>query len=94
MRNVWVLILCVVACIPPQVLAQEKNQPSAGNAALEKELFALELKWIKAEVGGIFSLEPASKRISWIRASYGGVGRGGWFPPALGSNRLAHGAGQ
>jgi hypothetical protein len=49
MRNVCALILSIVACMPPAALAQEKNQPSAGNAALEKELFALELKWMKAE---------------------------------------------
>jgi hypothetical protein len=49
MRNVWALILCIVASIPLPVQAQDKSQPSAGNAALEKELFALELKWMKAE---------------------------------------------
>ena len=47
MRNFCVLILSLVACMPPAALAQEKSQ--AGNAALEKELFALELKWMKAE---------------------------------------------
>jgi len=49
MRNVLVLILCIVACVPLPASAQDKNQSSAGNAALEKELFALELKWMKAE---------------------------------------------
>jgi hypothetical protein len=49
MRNFCVLILSLVACMPPAVLAQEKSQAGAGNAALEKELFALELKWMKAE---------------------------------------------
>jgi hypothetical protein len=49
MRCVGVLILCVVACMPLPVLAQEKSRPSAGNAALEKQLFAIELKWMKAE---------------------------------------------
>jgi hypothetical protein len=49
MRNVWVLILCVATCIPPSLQAQEKSQASADNATLEKELFALELKWMKAE---------------------------------------------
>jgi len=49
MKYAWVLILCVLACMPLPALAQEKNQPSAGNAALEKELFAIELKWMKAE---------------------------------------------
>jgi hypothetical protein len=49
MKYAWVLILCVLACLPLPALAQEKNQPGAGNAALEKELFAIELKWMKAE---------------------------------------------
>ena len=49
MRNFCVLILSLLACMPSAVLTQEKSQPSAGNAALEKELFAIELKWMKAE---------------------------------------------
>ena len=49
MRTIWVLILCVACCMPLPLRAQEKSQPSAGNAALEKELFALKLKWMKAE---------------------------------------------
>jgi uncharacterized protein DUF4440 len=49
MRNMWVLLLCALAGFPPPAMAQEKSQPSAGNAALEKELFAVELKWMKAE---------------------------------------------
>jgi hypothetical protein len=49
MRNFWALILCIVAGMPLTVSAQEKSQPVANNAALEKELFALELKWMKAE---------------------------------------------
>jgi hypothetical protein len=49
MRNIAVLILCIVTCMPRPSLAQMKSQPSAANAALEKELFALELKWMKAE---------------------------------------------
>src|SRR5258706_8555239 len=49
MRYVWVTILCVLGCVPLPVRAQEQSKPSAGNAALEKELYALELKWMKAE---------------------------------------------
>ena len=49
MTTAWVLILCVLACMPLPVLAQEKSQASAGNTTLEKELFAIELKWMKAE---------------------------------------------
>src|ERR1700731_957923 len=49
MRHIWVLILCALAGFPLPAMAQEKSQPSAANAALEKELFAVELKWMKAE---------------------------------------------
>src|SRR5665811_1096501 len=49
MRYVWVLIVCVLSGFALPVRAQQKSQKSAGNAALEKELFALELKWMKAE---------------------------------------------
>jgi len=49
MKYVGVMILCVLACMPLPVCAQEQSKPSAGNAALEKELYALELKWMKAE---------------------------------------------
>jgi len=49
MRYVWVLTLWIFAAVPLQVAAQEKGQPKSGNAALERELFAIELKWMKAE---------------------------------------------
>ena len=49
MKFVAVLILCTLAVFPLVILAQEKSQQSAGNAVLEKELFAIELKWMKAE---------------------------------------------
>jgi hypothetical protein len=49
MRYVWVLIVCILSGFALPVRAQQKSQKSAGNAALEKELYALELKWMKAE---------------------------------------------
>jgi hypothetical protein len=49
MRNILALVLCMVACRPLPALAQEKSPSGSGNAALEKELYALELKWMKAE---------------------------------------------
>lgn len=49
MRNALVLILIVACFMPLPTLAQENSRARAGNAALEKELFALELKWMKAE---------------------------------------------
>ena len=49
MRFVWVLILSTFAAVPLPVADQKKSQPRSGNAALEKELFAIELKWMKAE---------------------------------------------
>jgi hypothetical protein len=49
MKSLWVLMFCLLAGFPLSVQAQEKSKPNTGNAALEKELFALELKWMKAE---------------------------------------------
>jgi hypothetical protein len=49
MKYAGVMILCMLTYLPLPVRAQEKSKPSAGDAALEKELYALELKWMKAE---------------------------------------------
>src|ERR1700688_4596807 len=49
MKYAGVMILCMLTCLPLPVRAQEKSKPGAGDAALEKELYALELKWMKAE---------------------------------------------
>ncbi|HYL83888.1 MAG TPA: nuclear transport factor 2 family protein [Candidatus Angelobacter sp.] len=49
MRKFWVLILGVAFFLPLSLRAQDNTKSGAGNAALEKELFALELKWMKAE---------------------------------------------
>ena len=50
MKYVWALVLCALACLPLPVRAQEeKRTPNTGTAALEKELFQVELKWMKAE---------------------------------------------
>jgi hypothetical protein len=49
MRYVVVPILCALAVLPLPVASQQKSQQNAVNAALEKELFAIELKWMKAE---------------------------------------------
>ena len=49
MRYVMVLILGARAVLPFPVVAQQKSQQSAVNAALEKQIFAIELKWMKAE---------------------------------------------
>jgi hypothetical protein len=48
-RYAWVLTLCVLGGFILPVKAQEKSDKGAGNAALEKELYAVELKWMKAE---------------------------------------------
>src|SRR5260370_22042298 len=49
MKYAWLLILCFLGgfILPGQ--AQEKPAKSSGNAALEKELYEVELKWMKAE---------------------------------------------
>ena len=49
MKYVWVLILCILGGFSLPAQAQEKPAKSAGNAALEKELYEVELKWMKAE---------------------------------------------
>src|ERR1035437_3574942 len=49
MRCVCVLYVCILSGIALPVRAQQNNQKGAGNAALEKELYAVELKWMKAE---------------------------------------------
>jgi len=49
MKYLWAFILCALACLPLPARAQEKRAPNTGTAALEKELYAVELKWMKAE---------------------------------------------
>jgi Domain of unknown function (DUF4440) len=49
MKYLGAFILCALACLPMPVRAQEKRPPNTGTAALEKELYAVELKWMKAE---------------------------------------------
>ncbi len=49
MKYAWVVILCVLGGFTAPVQAQEKTPKSTGNAALEKELYAVELKWMQAE---------------------------------------------
>ena len=49
MKYAWAFILCALACLPMPAKAQEKRAPNTGTAALEKELYAVELKWMKAE---------------------------------------------
>jgi hypothetical protein len=49
MKYAWILIACMLCGFAPPVRAQQESQKSAGNAALEKELYQVELKWMKAE---------------------------------------------
>jgi len=49
MKRAAVLILCVLGVCHVSAQAQEKSKKDAGNAALEKELYAVELKWMQAE---------------------------------------------
>jgi hypothetical protein len=49
MKHAWLLILCVLGGFILPVNAQLKSDKAAGNAALEKELYAVELKWMQAE---------------------------------------------
>jgi hypothetical protein len=49
MRYAWVLIVCMLSGFALPIRAQQRSQESVGNAALEKDLYAVELKWLKAE---------------------------------------------
>jgi len=49
MRWTRVLIVCMMAALSLPALGQDKNEKIAVTPALEKELFAIELKWMKAE---------------------------------------------
>ena len=49
MKHFWAAILCALSLLALPVKAQDMSEKSAGTPALEKELFAVELKWMKAE---------------------------------------------
>ena len=49
MKYVWLLVVCLTAGFSLSALGQENAQPNGKNAALEKQLYALELQWMKAE---------------------------------------------
>ena len=49
MRCTRVLIVCMMAALSLPAVGQDKNEKIAVTPALEKELFAIELKWMKAE---------------------------------------------
>ncbi len=49
MRCTRVLTVCMMAALSLPALGQDKNEKIAVTPALEKELFAIELKWMKAE---------------------------------------------
>src|SRR5260370_25915339 len=49
MKHLWVLVACVAAAISLAVLAQQGGEKMTVKPAIEKELYALELKWMKAE---------------------------------------------
>jgi hypothetical protein len=49
MRYAWILIACAFSAFTLPARAQQNSPDSAGTAALEKELFAVEQQWLKAE---------------------------------------------
>ena len=49
MKHVWVLVFFAAVAISLPALPQENTQQNGKYAALEKELYALELRWMKAE---------------------------------------------
>ncbi len=67
MKFVWVLILSMLAgfALPARVRAQDKRFESATPTALEKTLYEVELKWMKAEHDKIMD-GPNSMNELWM----------------------------
>jgi hypothetical protein len=49
MKTAWILIACALSAFALPAQAQQAAKDSSANAALEKELFAVEKQWLKAE---------------------------------------------
>jgi hypothetical protein len=49
MKHLWILVVCITLGISLPVLAQQKSEKITITPALEKELYEVELKWMKAE---------------------------------------------
>ena len=49
MNRYWTLIACVAIGISLPALAQKKSESMSVNPALEKELYAVDLRWMNAE---------------------------------------------
>jgi hypothetical protein len=67
MKFVWVLIVSMFAglALPARARAQDKRFESASPSALEKELYEVELKWMKAEHDKIMD-GPNSMNEMWM----------------------------
>jgi ketosteroid isomerase-like protein len=67
MKFVWVLVLSMLAgfALPAGARAQDKRFESASPTALEKELYEVELKWMKAEHDKIMD-GPNSLNEMWM----------------------------
>jgi hypothetical protein len=67
MKFVWVLILSMLAgfALPARTPAQDKRFESATPTALEKELYEVELKWMKAEHDKVMD-GPNSMNEMWM----------------------------
>ena len=67
MRFVWVLILSTLAgfVLPARTRAQDKRFENVSPTALEKELYEVELKWMKAEHDKIID-GPNSMNEMWM----------------------------
>ena len=49
MKYIWILMFCVTVGISLPARAQQKSEKMTVNPELEKELYQVELKWMKAE---------------------------------------------
>ncbi len=67
MKVIWAVVFCMLAgiALPGAALAQDKRFESANPTALEKQLYDLELKWMKAEHDKILD-GPNSMNALWM----------------------------
>jgi uncharacterized protein DUF4440 len=67
MKFAWMLVLSMITCVslPARTQAQDKRFESANPTALEKQLYEVELKWMKAEHDKIDS-GPDSMNEMWM----------------------------
>ena len=64
MMRYWILMICVAVGIALPVVAQQKKDSMSVNPALEKELYAVDLRWMNAEASKRPD-GPDSMKVMW-----------------------------